>query len=548
MKKRAQLPNVQTYTIIFNGCAESNHPKQAVNEALKIFNSMLSSTRLKPNTIHLNAVLDVCARAQDLESLFVTLRSASGLRAPNNLTYTIILNALRYQPDNAATTNDDSEERKRTVRASIQTTIERARLVWDEVMKRWEDGEILMDEELMCAMGRVLLLGGAKQTDAVLRIVCDVLGIEKLLDGGPALIQEDDHKAASKSKQPRIIEKASENTQNSIRGTQAKPLEDLEDGINIPESAEDYSSKRPQTESLATRISAAQLEPKAVAKIAGNNTLSLVMRALANDYRTKLAARWWDFMTFTYSVVPDQRNYRDYLACLATGAASGKATRMLLSVPPHIADPNLYRRGLLLCHFDAFNDNAFDNATAIFDAMVKRLRIPDARCLKLYLQVAVSSQRKFQKKHNYPNMDSAKLAYGMQIFTALDRVFEPLRRVTNDMTFLDDGRSSSEADAALHLSAMYEDTMEVARKFALASDKMLSESLIPKTYKEHKIIVYRLKTMREFIKRQPQTNRARLHKKMMKKKDQSNETEQSEQQSEDKHEQFNASTAQGSYF
>lgn len=545
MKKRAQLPNAQTYTIIFKGCAESKHPKQAVNEALKIYNAMLSSTRLKPNTIHLNAVLDACARAQDLESIFVTLRSASGLRAPNNLTYTIILNALRYQPNNEVLASDSTEERKATVRASIQTTIERSRLVWDEVMTRWQNGEIIMDEELMCAMGRVLLLGGANETDAVLRIVCEVLGIEKLLDGGPALINEEGRKPVLEKKQQRQEQKLVKSQappKNSIQ-----PLQGWDDVVNGPDSADDYSSKQPEKENLATRLFAAQIEPRSMMKITGNNTLSLVMRALANDHRTKLAARWWDFMTLSYNVVPDQRNYRDYLTCLATGAASSKATRMLLSLPAHIPDANLYRRGLLLCHFDGFNDGAFANATAIFDAMVKKLRIPDARCLKLYLQVAVSSQRKFKNTTQFPNTAEAKLAYGMQIFTALDRVFEPLRRATNDMNFLDDGRKSSTADTALHLSAVQEEIMEVARKFALASDKVLSENLIPKAREEHKVVLYRLKIMREFIKRQPHTNKAKTIRQRMKKSGMQKENGPSGRRTKDGHEQVDAMAAAGAF-
>ena len=62
MKKRAQIPNAKTYTIIFRGCAQSLHPKLAVSEATRIYNFMLNLGSLKPNTIHMNAVLEVCAR------------------------------------------------------------------------------------------------------------------------------------------------------------------------------------------------------------------------------------------------------------------------------------------------------------------------------------------------------------------------------------------------------------------------------------------------------------------------------------------------------
>jgi pentatricopeptide repeat protein len=100
MKKRGQLPDARTYTIIFRGCAVSLHPALAVAEAMRIYNTMLNTDRIKPNTIHLNAVLDVCARAGDIDAMFAIANSANeGLRLPNNQTFTIILNALRHKPE-----------------------------------------------------------------------------------------------------------------------------------------------------------------------------------------------------------------------------------------------------------------------------------------------------------------------------------------------------------------------------------------------------------------------------------------------------------------
>ncbi len=64
MKKRGQPPNAQTYTILFRGFAKSQHPTLAVSEAVRIYTTMLDSPRLPLNTIHLNAVLEVCARAR----------------------------------------------------------------------------------------------------------------------------------------------------------------------------------------------------------------------------------------------------------------------------------------------------------------------------------------------------------------------------------------------------------------------------------------------------------------------------------------------------
>ena len=97
MKKRGQLPNVQTFTVLFRGCARSQHPKLAVAEAVKHYNMLMADKRLQPNSIHLNAVLNVCARAGDLDSMFLIADTVNdSTRAPTAYTYTTILNALRH--------------------------------------------------------------------------------------------------------------------------------------------------------------------------------------------------------------------------------------------------------------------------------------------------------------------------------------------------------------------------------------------------------------------------------------------------------------------
>lgn len=495
MKKRAQLPNAHTFTIIFKGCANSGHPKLAVGEALKIYNAMLSSSRLKPNTIHLNAVLDVCARAGDLESMFVALRSAGGLRAPDKMTYTIILNALRHQPSNLVNPNEDPKEQAKAVARSIETTIARAKLVWDEVITRWKKGEIIMDEELLCAMGRLLLLGGTKETDSVLRVLGEVLGITKLLDGQPGYVDPDATKTPTPPKQS-----------DPDRDIEAGGLEHLsETGMpQKPDKADEYSSQKPpKPDPKQHQQQTPGQAPKSVARMAGNNTLSLLMRVLANDKRTKLAARYWDYMTQSYGIVPDRRNYRDYIDCLSTGAASGKAARVLLSLPDAVADANLYRRGLLMCHFDAFNDRAFENATMIYDAMAKKLKTPDVRCMRVYLNVAVSNYRRFgEVPANFRTQRVGDRAYGVQMFTALDRVFEPLRRATNDLSYSSVATSAKSPEDAWRLNyANREELIDVARTFLATSDKLLSRALIPKQHDNHKVAVIRRKVMHEFIQR-----------------------------------------------
>ncbi|KAK7731607.1 hypothetical protein SLS63_005293 [Diaporthe eres] len=465
MKKRAQLPNAQTYTIIFKGCAESQHPKLAVGEALKIYNTMLSSSRLKPNVTHLNAVLDVCSRAQDLESMFVTLRSADKARAPNNWTYTIILNALRHQPSNYKDLPDGSRPDGDAVKKSIETTIQRGKLVWDEVMSRWKKNEIIMDEELMCAMGRLLLLGGAKETESILALLSNVLGVPRL-------------------------------DQEQLSAPGQKPGSDQNNESQPPPVAKTQQQQEQQR----------QLQGPSK-PMAGKNTLSLVMKVLGLGRRTKLAARYWDYLTSTFGIVPDRWNYKHYLDSLSTGAASGKAARIIEGMPAEMVDGLVVRRGLLMCHFDAYNENAFENATVIFDAMMQKMRTPDAECMTLYLQVATSNYRKFDDRAKYPIESRAKLAYGRQMFTAIDRVWEPLRLATNALGFSDTAVTSKSPEETWKRDySGRKSLLDVAKRVVAVSDKMISQSLVQRGSDDARVILIRRKIMNDYVHRTLEKN------------------------------------------
>lgn len=503
MKKRAQLPNAQTYTVIFNGCAESIHPKIAVAEALRIYQTMLASSRLQPNSTHLNALLTVCSKAGDIESMFVALRTANGIRSPDNTTYTIILNTLRNQPGNIIVPKDRKDkELSDEVMASRATTISRARLVWEEAITRWKKGEIAMDESLMCAMGRILLLGGAAETDAILGVVAEVLDIRTLRDGkhgfiNPAAQEELLDATSDKSKaqdKPRRIETAAQ-------------FEDLDE-------SGDFDSSRPEEAKRAAALPANHhsnnppaSSPRVKGRMAGNNTLSLVMRALAQARRTKLAARYWDFLVQKHDIVPDRRNYRDYLDCLSTGNASTKAARVLVSMPASIADGNLYRRGLLMCHWDKYNEGLFENATAIHRAMVRKLRVPDPRCLKLFLQIAMTSHRPFSDLLKYPVVREGKMAHAQQIIGALDEVFEPLGRASADINFTNAAMAESERESFNSTWPMRQEILEVMQQFIAATDKVLTQSLLDKRDEDYRVLRTRRNVLMHKIDLLAQANR-----------------------------------------
>ncbi|KAI1771282.1 hypothetical protein F4818DRAFT_209259 [Hypoxylon cercidicola] len=377
MKKRAQLPNAQTFTIIFRGLARSAHPKLAVSEATRIYNTMLASTsRIRPNTIHMNAILQVCAKAEDIDSMFTIAETANdGLRAPNSLTYTIILNALRSEVDKPSyETLKDLEVEKNKAQA-----IQRARAVWEEVTSKWRAGSIVIDEELVCAMGRILLIGGYHDADSV----------EALLEQTMMISQDEKAKAL----QP--------------------PKEAEDDGPNTditpPAKVDSQKIKAP-----GSAISHA---------LPGNNSLSMILLALEKTGKTTKAQRYWDIFTKQHGVIPDADNWHRLLTTLCRGKNAFQTVSCLRKIPSKLMVPKNFRIAIRTCLRDNLNRSAFHHATQVLEIMLSNLQIPDMIVLRTYLRIAYANKRYFSE--TMKSEEAAKMAWGKQLLTALENLQRP---------------------------------------------------------------------------------------------------------------------------
>ncbi|KAI0851031.1 hypothetical protein F5Y00DRAFT_231528 [Daldinia vernicosa] len=430
MKKVGQLPNAQTYTIIFNGCAISAHPKLAVSEAIRIYNNMLTNNRITPNTIHLNAVLKVCANAEDIESLFTIVQTANqGIRAPNNLTYTIILNALRRKVQRRQYGPAEEVDTPEITRAKEQT-IQRSRAIWEEVISKWRAGSIIIDEELVCAMGWILLMGDYH----------DATSIEDLLEQ-TMMIPKDDMAA--------IREKSKEEAGRSGNDIDAKPATSV-DGRKI---------KAPGA-------------PEVSHALPGNNSLSLILASLAKTRKTARARRYWDHFTEKHHVVPDANNYHHMLLALREGKNSGQTVMYLWDMPAEIILAKNFRTAMNTCLRDRRNPGAFDNATEVLQIMLAKLKIPDPITLRNYLRVAYARKAYFLGRFKH-NVDAAAMAWNKQIATALKNLWKPYLIIARQ--YEENGPESNEK----------RELVALARKMIGASDSVVSSNvLLPREQKE----------------------------------------------------------------
>lgn len=372
MKKRAQLPNMQTYTIMFRGFAKSQHPKLAVSEAVKQYQKLLKDSRLEPNSTHLNAVLNVCNRAGDLDSMFSIVDTINeSTRAPTAYTYTTIINALRF---NALEEVKDLEPEQKD--ANIEKAIGRGKAVWEETIDKWRRGRLNIDEELVCAMGRLLLLSPDRvRKREVLDLIEQTMNI-------PNLAKKD-----------------------------------------VP-AATKPASHGPKSTDVARNSRSAYVLPE-------QNTLALVLTTVASSKLTTCGIKYWNLLVREFKVVPDMDAWMRMFGMLKVAKSSAYASEIIAIVPDDFITPRHYCIAMETCVRDNINQNAIKNANRVLSSMMERLRVPDPHTMRLYLRVALVSHFHFRARSEAGDLQGAKRDYGKQITEALAHLWEPYMKLHN---------------------------------------------------------------------------------------------------------------------
>lgn len=337
MKKRGQKANSHTYTTIFRGCAQNPHKELAVSEAVRVYNSMSRDSNARPNIIHANAVLRVCAVAGDLDAMFAFLdkiQEEEKLR-PDAKTYATILQSLRSPLADSEGLEGLSAAEKR---AKIDQTISQCQEIWKEVTARSRKGDLKLDEKLVCAMGRVFLLGKVEQKKCVFALLEETMGLPRLDVSEAAVTPPEAQRAAEDSGRPK-------------RGP----------------------SKR---------------GPSLVKP--GTDTLSLVLQAARELHHVQVGRRYWNYLVNDRGVIPDNDLWHRLLDLAHLGRSSSEAARILETMPEQAIRPNTVRTALLTCLRNTQSPNVFANARSILDVLLRVFegRAPDVKALWFFLQVA----------------------------------------------------------------------------------------------------------------------------------------------------------------
>ena len=388
MKKRAQIPDAFTFTIIFSGLSKHAHQHGILETALSIYNSMRAEhSPVKPNLTHTNALLNVCARKNDIDAMLGVAADlpTEGKNAPDRLTFTIILNAIRHAAEVDTNPRDPDSVFGREGRQLRDQALMQGRRLWEEIRDRWTKLDLTLDEDLVCAMGRVLILGQKKQ---------DYHDVLSLLNQTMQI--------------PRQVPYLGNDSQKAIpeaRGADAAPKES-DIGAVAGENLT-FSGATPQDQGRLRAEESNPFDPVSLSPhqyvIPGPKTLSLALDVCTHLTLYRAAQDYWGLLTdpTRFNIEPDLQNYISNLRLLRFRRQS----RMTVDVVRELVTGNLaftpssgttttipskvFRIALSTCARDKSNPNALGYAQELLSLMNSTLEAPDPQALESYLTVAL---------------------------------------------------------------------------------------------------------------------------------------------------------------
>lgn len=370
MKKRGHAPDSYTYTIMLRGLAGlvgstgSTRDTDMVKTACDVYNSLFRPGSLtKVKTIHSNAAINVCAQGGDMDALWsiAARMPKNGPGSADQWTYTTILNAMQFDLlKRVSKASHDAKKGSMSLDGIFDEVISEAKQLWREIVMRWRNADLMIDQKLVAAMGRLLLMGKDGQNAR------DVFALVK-----QTMNVSVEHQSLEQSKR--------ELAGDMIEADQQEPPLTGEDADQ--EDVEDYGTSAPAMAPAALELFSfaplAKDAPGSVYASPTGNTLSLLLQASTVLRQVHIGKTYWDILTSPsgqYKLVPDAVNLSDYLRLLRLSRASRTALDLLRSPWANNAELFIRKRGTYVmamstCVRDKKNPNVFATADAMMDVM-----------------------------------------------------------------------------------------------------------------------------------------------------------------------------------
>ncbi|KAF2473338.1 pentatricopeptide repeat protein-like protein [Lindgomyces ingoldianus] len=449
MKKRAQFPDAYTYTILLRGLAANAHESGAMEKALSIYHSLSTpNSRVQPSIIHTNAMLKVCARAANMDALWGVAAKVpeNGPGAATPVTFVTILNAIRQ----SLLVNVPVGETEEQVARRREEGIMQGRRIWEDVIGKWRNADLVIEEELVCAMGRLLLIGTRpRDWDDVLSLVEQTMDIPRLVPrlGSPARKQSGvpNLRAPNVPEEYRVEHHHLGPSNEPPRGGEFLPI-------------------------VARGIGSAVSNPLSYAT-PSNSTLSLVQEACQKIVGKKAGDEYWNLLTdpTTYGIVPDVNNIHQRLRILRQSRASGEAVELLDSfiLAKEKPSPGTFRIAMSTCGRDKNNHNSLKYASQILETMKTTLEDADAKTVTMYAKLAI----------DFP------LAKGTDLLEALARLNPIVRDLRLQLGIGRERKDGLGVRATLLTGQGREDAIEALKKIHGLFDRLINSNMIAEEQK-----------------------------------------------------------------
>ncbi|KAI9885798.1 MAG: hypothetical protein M1823_002377 [Watsoniomyces obsoletus] len=350
-----QLPDAHTFTILLRGLADHPQYSSAVRRAKDLYHSMQkANSPVKPSIIHTNAMLKVCARHKDMDTLWNVLEKVPdmGPNSPDAWTWTSILNAMReeiiirplaeegnpsknevMQTENEkdsqqqAISKDEQQEdadnedemvnggpRNLHEQIKREQTILQARRLWGGIIQRWRRGILHMDAQLVQSMGMILLASSQPRNwDDVFSLVEQTMGIPRMI---PKLTSSSSSSGSSKKVSPGIATWKTSPPKGQRRPWDEKDQIEghLNPGTPSPEAygpefdARIGDSPSPSSFSSSSSSTTTAETDTAAYAIPTQATLSMLLEASRLLRNNKAATGYWNYLTNSSSSTQESQH------------------------------------------------------------------------------------------------------------------------------------------------------------------------------------------------------------------------------------------------
>jgi hypothetical protein len=345
MKKRSQSPDSYTLSIILTALSKHPHPQTVVPKAIQILESMQRPESLvQPNHIHYNQVLQLCAKAGEIDSLWQILSTMpeKGPNAPSSKTFSIVLQNIKTSLE----LTNSKEDREELIRTAMN--------IWGIVADKWNKGIVTVDSHLVCDMVKVLVLGG----------------------------QKDDYLNALD-----LIEQTTGERRPEISNRHRKQVKTTESNEDTFTRNEDDNSKAlaPTSPSFAV----VNRSPAAHGMQLVRPTVQILDAALWVCYHLKdayLAKHYWDNLTSNNRVNVDGASFKVYLKVLREAKSSAITLDAMESfMEKHRPDWGMYRVAMSTIAATMPRKRAFVEAWELYKNRSQHLKSPDMKFMSQFV-------------------------------------------------------------------------------------------------------------------------------------------------------------------